>query len=61
MFYVYVLRSISHPEQTYIGFTEDLRIRLACHNKSSAVLLGWQSGPKPHSVFSSNFPRLKPG
>ena len=32
MFYTYILRSISHPEQRYIGSTEDLKARLAKHN-----------------------------
>ena len=32
MNYVYLLRSIPNPDQTYIGFTEDLKIRLAAHN-----------------------------
>ena len=33
MFYTYILRSISHPEQRYIGSTSDLRKRLAKHNE----------------------------
>ena len=32
MFYTYILRSISHPEQRYIGSTADLKARLAKHN-----------------------------
>ena len=32
MYYVYLLRSIPNPDQTYIGFTEDLKTRLAAHN-----------------------------
>jgi len=32
MFYVYLLRSIPNPEQTYVGFTEDLKARLTSHN-----------------------------
>ena len=32
MTYVYLLRSESHPDQTYIGFTRDLRARFAAHN-----------------------------
>jgi putative endonuclease len=32
MYYVYLLRSISHPNQTYVGFTEDLKSRLTAHN-----------------------------
>ena len=33
MFYTYILRSIEHPEQRYIGHTADLRERLKKHNK----------------------------
>ncbi len=33
MFYTYILRSIDHPEQRYIGHTADLRERLSKHNK----------------------------
>jgi predicted GIY-YIG superfamily endonuclease len=39
MTYVYLLRSRSHPDQTYVGLTRDLRKRLAEHN----------SGRSPHT------------
>jgi len=32
MFYTYVIQSLSHPDQRYIGHTTDLRERLADHN-----------------------------
>ena len=32
MFYTYILRSISCPNQRYIGSTSDLRKRLKAHN-----------------------------
>ena len=32
MYYVYLLRSIPNPDQTYIGFTENLKTRFAAHN-----------------------------
>ena len=32
MWYVYILRSVSVPEQNYIGATADLKQRLADHN-----------------------------
>ncbi len=32
MFYTYILRSLSHPDQRYIGSTADLQTRLAKHN-----------------------------
>jgi putative endonuclease len=37
MFYVYQLQSVSRPEQLYIGFTEDLRTRLASHNRGESA------------------------
>ena len=33
MFYAYILRSLSDPDQRYIGSTADLKSRLAKHNK----------------------------
>ncbi|MBP7854726.1 GIY-YIG nuclease family protein [Candidatus Babeliales bacterium] len=32
MIYVYILRSLSNPEQTYVGFTRNLSDRLKRHN-----------------------------
>ena len=32
MYYVYLLRSIPRPDQTYVGFTEDLKTRFSAHN-----------------------------
>ena len=32
MRYVYLLRSTSHPGQTYRGYTENLKSRLKAHN-----------------------------
>ena len=40
MFYVYLLRSIDHPDQTYIGYSADLKTRLADHN----------AGRSPHTA-----------
>ena len=37
MHYVYLLRSESRPEKTYIGFTNDLKIRLAAHNAGQST------------------------
>ncbi|MBQ4328105.1 MAG: GIY-YIG nuclease family protein [Lentisphaeria bacterium] len=33
MFYTYILRSLSHPDQRYIDSTSDLKARLIKHNK----------------------------
>jgi predicted GIY-YIG superfamily endonuclease len=32
MYYVYLLGSIPYTDQTYVGFTENLKTRLAAHN-----------------------------
>lgn len=37
MFYVYYLRSIAHPDKTYIGFTSKLKQRIATHNAGKSV------------------------
>ena len=34
---MYILRSVNHPEQTYIGSTHDLRSRLAQHNAGKSI------------------------
>jgi putative endonuclease len=36
MYYTYLIRSIAFPEQTYIGFTKDLKQRLVAHNASES-------------------------
>ena len=40
MFYVYMLRSIHHSDQTYVGFTENLKTRFKAHN----------NGQSPHTA-----------
>ncbi len=42
MFYVYLIKSISHPEQKYIGQTDDLKKRLTQHSeiKFSGIKIG---------------------
>jgi putative endonuclease len=30
--YVYMLRSLAVPERYYVGVTEDIRVRVRCHN-----------------------------
>jgi putative endonuclease len=37
MYYVYILRSIAQPDQTYIGSTGDLKRRLAEHNSGKSI------------------------
>lgn len=36
MFYVYLIKSESHPDQRYIGFTKDLKQRLVAHNSGKS-------------------------
>ncbi|MFU8780806.1 MAG: GIY-YIG nuclease family protein, partial [Kiritimatiellia bacterium] len=33
MHYVYIIRSIPHPTQTYIGYSSDLKKRIPKHNE----------------------------
>ena len=33
MYYVYILRSIPKPNQTYVGFSTDLKKRILKHNQ----------------------------
>lgn len=35
MHYVYLLRSLSSPEQTYMGLTDNIQIRLERHNSGA--------------------------
>lgn len=46
MFYTYVIESLTHPTQRYIGHTEDLRQRLAAHNagqcKHTSKFVPWK-------------------
>lgn len=37
MFYVYLLRSEPFPEQRYIGFSTDLKKRIAAHNAGNSI------------------------
>ena len=36
MHYVYLIRSVDYPEQTYVGCTEHLEQRLATHNSGGS-------------------------
>ena len=37
MFYVYILQSISLPDNFYIGFTNDLKKRITEHNSGKSI------------------------
>ena len=36
MFYVYLLESLSSPDERYVGFTTDLKSRLKSHNEGAS-------------------------
>ena len=36
MFYVYLLKSLDHPDQRYTGFTTDVNERLKAHNEGDS-------------------------
>jgi len=69
MFYVYILRSKTHPAQTYTGSTGDLRKRIAEHNAGKSIhtnkfkpweLITYLALPEKH--LAENFERyLKSG
>jgi putative endonuclease len=37
MFYVYLLISLSDPDQRYVGFTTDLKKRVKSHNEGASI------------------------
>jgi putative endonuclease len=37
MYYVYFLRSLKNPNQTYIGHTDNLQQRLETHNSGGSI------------------------
>jgi putative endonuclease len=62
MKHVYLLESLSHPTETYVGLADDLRSRLAAHNAvrspRTAKFMRWRlvtyvafSDPKKAIVF----------
>jgi putative endonuclease len=47
MFHVYLLRSVAHPQMTYVGFTtKDVRLRMDEHNR------GLTTTTAPHIPWS---------
>lgn len=45
MHYVYIIRSTSHPDETYIGYSTDLKQRIIDHNnglsKHTSKFMPW--------------------
>jgi predicted GIY-YIG superfamily endonuclease len=37
MYYVYLIKSLKFPDQTYVGFTKNLDERLVCHNFGGSI------------------------
>ena len=37
MYYVYLIRSISNPQITYVGYTTNVKERLATHNSGGSI------------------------
>jgi putative endonuclease len=37
MHYVYHIQSIEFPDQIYIGYTKNLKERIACHNSKGSI------------------------
>lgn len=61
MWYVYIIRSIAHPAQEYIGATANLRRRLADHNSGksthTAKFTPWKLAW--YSAFSDKYKALE--
>lgn len=36
-YYVYILRSIKYPQTTYVGYTTDIKKRLATYNSGGSI------------------------
>ncbi len=36
MYYVYIIKSITNPNQIYVGYTENIKKRLSDHNSGSS-------------------------
>ena len=52
MFYVYILRSINHPEKIYVGYSKNINQRLDAHNNGESI---YASKYKPwalHAYFA---------
>ena len=50
MYFVYLLRSVSNPKKTYIGYTSNLDQRLDTHNSGGSV---YTQNDKPWSLVTS--------
>ncbi len=37
MYYVYILRSIAHPEKIYVGYTKNIPQRINLHNNGKST------------------------
>jgi predicted GIY-YIG superfamily endonuclease len=37
MYYVYLIRSVSFPNQIYIGYTQDINTRISDHNAGLSI------------------------
>ena len=38
MYYVYIIRSVNNPDQIYVGYTENLDVRISQHNNGTASI-----------------------
>jgi putative endonuclease len=45
MYHVYLIKSLTPPQPTYIGYTTNLKDRLAQHNAGRSIHTGKQAGP----------------
>ena len=52
MYYVYILKSINFPDQTYVGFTKNLTQRLQAHNAGNSI---YTAKYKPLGILFNSF------
>lgn len=61
VYYVYILKSVKDPTQTYIGYTEDLKQRFKAHNSGSVShtkkFIPWKL--ETYTAFSDKYLALK--
>jgi predicted GIY-YIG superfamily endonuclease len=52
MYFVYLIKSITFPEQVYVGFTKDVDERLRVHNAGSSSHTSKYKPWKLHAYFA---------
>jgi hypothetical protein len=63
MKHVYLLQSITHPDQRYVGLTSDIEKRLAAHNSGQSFCTAkfriWKLITSLFSLMTTKLPNLR--